>query len=93
MLNQELQKSLEEERRTQRDHQLFRRRFHQSGLIFGFGCIAGDAMAAAAAVGSLRLPTPSRPSIPSLSSRLTPAPIWVERHVVQRKESKRHKDF
>lgn len=72
MLNQEQRKSLEVEPHIQLDRQSFRRLSHQSGLTFGFGCIAGDARAAA--VDSLRLPIPSRPSIPSLSSRLTPAP-------------------
>jgi hypothetical protein len=87
MLNQELQKSLEEVQRTQRDHQSFRRRSHPSGLTFGFGCIAGDAMAAAAAVpGSLRRPIPSRPSIPCLNSRLTPAPNETSRNGSKKRE-------
>lgn len=73
MLNQELRKSLEEGLHIQHDrYRSFRRLSHQSGLTFGFGCIAGDARAAA--VDSLRRPTPSRPSTPCLSSRLTPAP-------------------
>lgn len=71
MLNQEQRKSPEVERHTRRDHCRWchYRRF-QSG--FGFGCMAGEARAAAA--DSLRRPTPSRPSIPCLNSLLTPAP-------------------
>jgi hypothetical protein len=90
MLNQELQKSLEEEQRIQRDHQTFRRPFHQSGLTFGLGCIAGDARAAA--VDSLRRPIPSRPSTPCLSSRLTPAPNGCS-DATRRFKEKRVKDI
>lgn len=87
MLSQEQRKSLEEALHIPLYHcQSFHHLSHQSG--FGFGCIAGDERAGAA--DSLRRPTPSLPSTPCLNSRLTPAP---ECHDVQKRKSKRHKDF
>ena len=73
MLNQEQRKSPEEEQHIQRDHCRWFRSLSQSG--FDFGCMAGDARIDA--VDSLRRPTPSRPSTPCLSSRLTFAPIGL----------------
>lgn len=78
MWNQELQRTLEVELRTQRDHcQSFRRQSHQLDLTFDFvgvGARAGAGTTAVAPPSRTRL-SPSRSWNSGLKLRLKPGPV------------------